>query len=308
MPWKSKHLPGEVYGKWTLIERNLSKMRPIYFICRCQCGLEKSIAVVNLVRGYSTQCMDCAAISRSKDEIGKKYNFLTIISIEKVNGKSKALVSCECGNQAHLPITQIKSGQRKSCGKCLLGCKRYSSTKQRGTLKIGNKKGLLTIIKSIDDKTAIAKCDCGTEMEVKSHHLKTMMPSCGCYWKQKRIENAKKYIGLKWGYLTIKKFIGMLGRDGETRAHYELKCKCGNIIQKEIGHMFDVFSCGCFQKESVLKGQNNPQSKIKDIEVLAIRELFSSGLYTRHEIAKMMNLQYHHVCQLIKGKNTWTHL
>jgi hypothetical protein len=205
---------------------------------------------------------------------------------------------CDCKNERYLLPARVKIGTYISCGKCNLAKKKSKHLLRLGT--IGNKYGFLTIKDRIDNTTWTAVCDCGKEIVVKRHHLTTKFPSCGCYWKNKRIEHAKKYIGLKWGRLKIIDFLGMHGDDKKTRARYRIRCSCGNILERYVGHMFDIKSCGCSHKDSVPRGENHPHSKITDIESKAIRDIFSSGLYTRKEIASMMNLKYEHICSILK--------
>jgi len=239
MPWKSKDYIGNKFGKWTVLERD-GFTRPAKYLCKCDCGNTKSIWIGNLTRGLSTQCTDCQCKSKSSDLVGRKYNHIEILSIEKIDGKVKAKVRCDCGNERYLEPGRIKNGCYISCGKCNLANRKRKHLHRIG--KIGETYGMLTIIDSIDEKTFLSKCSCGNEKIVKTHHLQTRFPSCGCYWKNKRIDNAKRYINLKWGDLKVKKFLGMQGKDGKTRAHYLLKCKCGNEIIKEIGDMFAIRS------------------------------------------------------------------
>ncbi len=44
----------KVYGRWTVLERDLSKSG--YVICQCLCGVKRSIAHTNLARGRSKSC------------------------------------------------------------------------------------------------------------------------------------------------------------------------------------------------------------------------------------------------------------
>lgn len=61
---KREDMIGQSYGKWTVLEalereykgKTVSKM-----LCRCGCGIEKEVAMVNLRNGRSTQCMSCAS-------------------------------------------------------------------------------------------------------------------------------------------------------------------------------------------------------------------------------------------------------
>lgn len=303
MPWIAKDRIGMQFGSWTIKERDLSKKRPTRYICICSCGEEHSLLFENIRRGASTQCMKCSALSRSEHMVGNKYFHLTVLSNEKIKGKAKLKCLCDCGNIKYFSAGDIKddTSHYTTCGECDL----FKKAKFR--TKIGTKIGLLTIHSKIDQNTYLAKCDCGNEKAVKSHHMQVKVPSCGCYWRKIKEEKAKKNIGLKWGRLKVIEFIGMKGEKSKTRAHYLIKCKCGNLIEKEVGDMFAISSCGCLQKDSVVKGSQNHLAKTNEIEVETIRKLFQSGHYTRKELSEMIGVTYVHLCQLLK-KISWKHV
>lgn len=312
MPLRSKYQSGQKFNSWTLLSRDFTKKRPTIWLCRCECGNEVKQYLGNITSGKSSQCSLCASkqlsLNSNKAIIGKRFNHLEVLSLEKYNGKMKAKVKCDCGNEVFLKPQHIKNETYKSCGKCNLAFEKRKRKYVYRLGKIGEKFGMLTVLEKIEDHKYLCKCDCGNDFEAKLHHFQNQMPCCGCYWKEKRIGLANKLIGLKWGYLRIIKFLGMKkDQNNDSRAYYEIKCKCGNLIQKEIGHMFDVKSCGCFHKESLPKGSQNYNAKTNEIEVKAIKELFDSKLYTRREISEMMNLEYSNVCMII-SKTTWKHV
>ena len=60
---------GKKYGKWLVLKampkeyttKSVSKM-----LCKCECGTEKEVVMVNLKNGRSTQCMSCAGKNKGK--------------------------------------------------------------------------------------------------------------------------------------------------------------------------------------------------------------------------------------------------
>lgn len=50
------------------------------------------------------------------DSIGAKYNFLTIVAAHIKNGVTFVDVRCDCGAEKTVRLSNIKSGQTKSCG------------------------------------------------------------------------------------------------------------------------------------------------------------------------------------------------
>lgn len=63
-------LEGRVFGKWTVIEYRgkVATKRgcgPSIWLCRCECGTEKTLQYGNLVNGKTNQCSDCHSKNRS---------------------------------------------------------------------------------------------------------------------------------------------------------------------------------------------------------------------------------------------------
>lgn len=60
---------GKKYGKWLVLKampkeyttKSVSKM-----LCKCECGTEKEVVMINLKNGRSTQCMSCAGKNKEK--------------------------------------------------------------------------------------------------------------------------------------------------------------------------------------------------------------------------------------------------
>ncbi len=53
---KREDLIGKRYSKWTVLRYVGNRG----WLCRCECGKEKSVTTQNLKSGGSTQCFDCA--------------------------------------------------------------------------------------------------------------------------------------------------------------------------------------------------------------------------------------------------------
>lgn len=106
------------------------------------------------------------------------------------------------------------------------------------TISIGDKFGLLTVIKQVPKpdnvktkgKYYLCKCDCGNEKIVYGHNLKTgNTKSCGCLSKKTAsINNSIDIpIGTKFNKLTVL-HRAEIKKGGN--AYWTCKCDCGNII------------------------------------------------------------------------------
>lgn len=72
MPQARKHFAdvGDVYGHWTVIEPATMKEGVRHVKCRCKCGTERSVLLVNLVKGKSKSC-GCLARKLKSERIKK---------------------------------------------------------------------------------------------------------------------------------------------------------------------------------------------------------------------------------------------
>ena len=113
--------------------------------------------------------------------LGKKFNMLTVIDENKVDGKVKC--KCDCGNMKYVRPDHLKNGNTKSCG-----CYRRKRTPANAKDLTGEKFGKLTVIKRLDEKSKhgaiwVLKCDCGnTSKAVTSDLTSGKVKTCGCSW------------------------------------------------------------------------------------------------------------------------------
>ena len=120
--------------------------------------------------------------------IGKKFEKLTVISLDRKdsNNKKYYLCKCDCGNEKVIRSDSFATGKTKSCG-CLN--KEVNSNRKGEKVKdiTGQVYGRLTALYRLDktDKYYnsfwVCKCECGNEVEVRLSQLTTgKTKSCGC--------------------------------------------------------------------------------------------------------------------------------
>ncbi len=114
--------------------------------------------------------------------------------------------------------------------------------------------GKIEVIDIIDyyaDKIKLfCKCDCGNFLSANVWDLKSeKQKTCGC----SKFDNLKisEQIGLKYGMLTVKEFIGIV----KKCSVYLFECECGNIIESRYKTVKDGDrkSCGCHRKKKEKK-------------------------------------------------------
>lgn len=163
---------------------------------------------------------------------------------------------------------------------------------------------MLTIVKELNNYESLALCDCGNEKIVKIHHMQTKFPNCGCSYRKQREDKAKKLEGTTYFKLKILSFLRM-GED--KRARYLVKCKCGKQFEQSISYIFGSKSCGCLHNENVPRGSKNHWAKLTEVDVLSMRDLFKSGLYSRKDLANIYGIAYENTCSIIK-RTSWKHI
>lgn len=121
-------LVGKIFGRLTVIERDLSK--PIghgcdsYWICKCSCGKEKSIRHTQLIQGKTKSCGCLRSELRAQKNIlditSKKYGFLEALErTEQKDSHGSYIWKClchNCGLNCFYSTETLQSGRVVSCG------------------------------------------------------------------------------------------------------------------------------------------------------------------------------------------------
>ena len=145
------------------------------------------------------------------ENIGKKFNRLTILGIDEDKRKEQILQNkskirkyykcqCDCGNIVSIRANNITSGHTKSCG-----CWRKDNNREMSKNRIkdltGQRFGKLTVIKLAEDYKRcsgvkwICQCDCGNIVSVYSSNLNRLhTTSCGCASRSIGEENIEKLL------------------------------------------------------------------------------------------------------------------
>lgn len=123
-----------------------------------------------------------------KDLTGKRFNKLVVKKFTGTNDSAQAmwLCICDCGNQKTVSNSHLRTGNTKSCGKCI---------KRKGALPkdiTGKKFGKLTAVKNTGVKKHSTYlweclCDCGNTRLVNIRYLKNgLVTACGGNMKCKK--------------------------------------------------------------------------------------------------------------------------
>lgn len=105
---------GEVYGRLTVIERDLSRKSKsgAYWICKCSCGKNISVLTNNLRSGGTTSC----GCRKAEDLTGKTYGEWLVLERDNTKKDVYWKCKCSCGTVKSILAKSLKSGNSKSCG------------------------------------------------------------------------------------------------------------------------------------------------------------------------------------------------
>lgn len=196
---KFKDISNQKFGYLTAISRNEELTRAkkkTFWTCQCDCGNIVDIWMGNLSSGHTKSC---GCWSSGTNEIGKRYNHLTVIKkMPSQKNKIRWLCKCDCGNEIEVYGQSLRDGKAISCG-----CKRIIDIS-------GKKYGMLTVLEKAEEQTSNeiiwkCRCDCGTITYSRGSKLrKNEIWSCGCirskaeriiidYLQQHNINYKKEY-------------------------------------------------------------------------------------------------------------------
>ncbi len=117
-----KDLTGQVFGKWTVISKDVVKNGHMYWNCQCDCGTICSIRSGSLLdpKG-SKQCRDCSNKGKLLDISGQKFGKWLVLSRAK-NRHDKWTAywncQCDCGNKEIICGTNLRNRISSSCDHC----------------------------------------------------------------------------------------------------------------------------------------------------------------------------------------------
>lgn len=112
---------GRRFGKWVVLSYQYHSNGRDFWLCRCDCGIERICNGKNLRKNLSTSC-GCKGVEtrRERDNlVGKKFTRLLVVSVSSVEKETIYNCLCDCGNLCKITAGKLSYGHTKSCG-CLL--------------------------------------------------------------------------------------------------------------------------------------------------------------------------------------------
>lgn len=125
-----KNLVGQKFGELTVISvipNKRSKEGSQYWLCQCSCGKQIEVKTNHLTTGNTKSC-GCVRINKLKEQnslraidiSNQKFGLLTALYPNGTNNNNSIVwhCKCDCGKETDVSVSDLKSGNTKSCG-CL---------------------------------------------------------------------------------------------------------------------------------------------------------------------------------------------
>lgn len=285
-PKPSKKI-GEYIENFEIVGYDTSQKTSKYKV-KCSCG--KILCNTHYQLKKRKICYLCSLKKRTSFHIGKILGNFTVIGQQQNETRTKLNVICNiCKKQYFKSYCEL--GKSKWCPNCIGGY--YPG------LRIKN----ITLLERLGNCLWKAKCDCGNFLKKSIAHITTQKYVCICQKKINILDKAKQKIGLKYYNLKIVDIASY--ENGHIT--FLLKCSCGTTLLRNNGNEFKSKSCGCKWHANAANGENCTFSKLNEIEVLSIRELYQSTLYSIDELSKMFDITKGGI-EKILNRQTWKHL
>ena len=125
---QKKKISGNIYGLWTVLDKNKSKKGNTLWLCKCRCGKQKWVHYSALSSGQSKSCGTCLFRLKPPKVLLHEKRFGRLIVLDKWRRVRRSiyglefqwLCKCTCGNDSTFwySTSHLKSGGVLSCG-CL---------------------------------------------------------------------------------------------------------------------------------------------------------------------------------------------
>ena len=252
--------------------------------CLCSCGRKVEKQLQSVLLGSTKSCGHLA-IGPKKDYrefVGKTFGELTVLDVKKEeNEKAKGgyiwrcECICSCGKKTRPRLSGLLNGGTKSCGH-LRTSRRKTSSQYVG--KIYGELTILNITESEENSKLVRRCEClcscGRIVNLRLDTvIKRSVTSCGHFSKCPR-ENYTRFVGEKFGELTILEFIETRKKAMIIR-QFRCLCSCGKEITKRADFILygKTKSCGHLKGENLKKDYSNLiGEKFGELTILDISE------------------------------------
>ena len=269
--------PGDVFGRWTVIQRTLGSGghgKKVYYDCVCECGNTKSVCGTSLRNGASKSCGCYNKDKRSElrvDLTGQRFGRLValypIIKTEN-NERTKWHCKCDCGNECDVSLTNLTRTDRLSTQSC--GCLQKETVGEMSRKDItGMRSGLLTALYPTDERDNyhgvlwICQCDCGKQIKTSTANITSQhISSCGCATRSKgelKIEELLTQHNIS--YTEQQRFPSCVSQDTGRQFAFDFYVANSYLIEFDGAQHFFATDSGWNTTEALLQTQSRDRQK-----------------------------------------------
>jgi len=114
-------LIGQRFGRWMVLKLSYAEKRKVYWLCRCDCGIERMIDGSTLRNGQSKSCgcysKDLIRERQLIDLTGQKFGrWLVLHYSHTKDNRVYWLCRCICGIEKNVLSNRLRNGASTSCG------------------------------------------------------------------------------------------------------------------------------------------------------------------------------------------------
>lgn len=109
---------GSKYANWKVIKEAKVINKKRWYLCICNCGVQKEVRIDALQSSKSAYCLKCrhASVTINPGDVFGKWTVLRLIEVEEKRKHYE--VKCECGTIRILKGIRLRFGDSISCRKC----------------------------------------------------------------------------------------------------------------------------------------------------------------------------------------------
>jgi hypothetical protein len=114
-----RNIANQQFGMLTAIEPvDRDTTGKIRWRCRCECGGEAVVSMLNIVNGTTKSC-GCLRKRPSKRRLNLAGVRFGRLIAQSYAGEQRWNCQCDCGGSSSVFIGKLRSGKTKSCGRCV---------------------------------------------------------------------------------------------------------------------------------------------------------------------------------------------
>ncbi len=200
----STALPGQEYGRLTVVAEAPRRGKLRRVVARCACGVVREYYAHAVASGNSRSCGCVHATRPTMDRVGLRFGALEVVAHAGRRGAMPMLrVRCDCGSEKVVQYSNLLNGTTRSCGcaqRARSAAERAAAGARLAAL-VGARAGTLTVVAAHAAATPRVeprldlRCDCGAARTVTRQTFARGLVCRACH-PAGRVVRYKHYVAL----------------------------------------------------------------------------------------------------------------